>query len=529
MSGFAKTQHGVKRREKANDVVGTPKEVAKEHIAATKAHLDFSNKPVVWYDPFRFSRDGSYYKHFPKEHQKKWAEIIEGKDFFEYDPGPVDVICSNPPFSLVDLVLKQSVLLQPQIISYLLNFSAGTAKRMEFMNQHGYRLMQVRQYNIHKFGSAESAFWIWKRTNYARRVAPEDNIVEYNRTVWHRLSATPESATKDIRTLAQNIVEKTSAQLPPISSAQQTTVWLDPFRNKDLGDLYSKFPTKDKRYCTVDQSGKSIYDYDTEGKVDVVCGILPKDFLKQLYKNMKPSARPGEWLNAAFDRIMSLQPSVISLALVEYQLTPKRLRSLNNAGYTLAFAYLFKLKHQQGMTWNCVWVREDGLQRRKNVVEYATRSSRARVYEGYDASMLPQISKEEKKRLKNAVDAKLKVFRQTHPLAESSAFAVKAEPAKPKKVIRRRRRRDAPIVIMSSESEMEEKPTKIVPSGSDSEIEIFTKDEWAKERMRQLKREQQNLQRKLNQIRKGGAYKDPDVSGKRKPNLKKKEKPTLRF
>ena len=71
----------------------------------------------VWYDPFR--NNGSYFNQFPADCVKEWSEIEDGRDFFDAE-GKVDVICSNPPFSLMNECLDKCVQLQPRVISLLM-------------------------------------------------------------------------------------------------------------------------------------------------------------------------------------------------------------------------------------------------------------------------------------------------------------------------------------------------------------------------------------------------------------------------
>jgi len=127
----SKTARNIKNRKKPNDVFITPLELAKKHIST----IDYKDDDI-WYDPFKNS--GNYYNNYPTEH-KVWSEILEGKDFFDFNM-EVDVICSNPPYSCIDKVLQKSVSLNPRVISYLFGVNNLTAKRIEFMNEHGYGL-----------------------------------------------------------------------------------------------------------------------------------------------------------------------------------------------------------------------------------------------------------------------------------------------------------------------------------------------------------------------------------------------------
>lgn len=131
--------HSVKHRKKANDVFYTPSEVVKIHLSLIDNKSDDK-----WYDPF-FGK-GAYYGAFPTDN-KEWSEIEKGKDFFEYD-SPCDIICSNPPYSIIDKVLEKSVLLNPRIISYLIGQHNLTTKRIEHMNSKGYFLKKLHLLKI---------------------------------------------------------------------------------------------------------------------------------------------------------------------------------------------------------------------------------------------------------------------------------------------------------------------------------------------------------------------------------------------
>ena len=117
----------IKQRTNPNDIFITPKKLAKKCIDM----IDFKDSDI-WYDPFK--NNGSYFNQFPNEN-KKWSEILEGKDFFEFNE-EVSIISSNPPYSLIDKVLKKSVELNPRVIQYLLGMNNLTCKRIEFMEKN---------------------------------------------------------------------------------------------------------------------------------------------------------------------------------------------------------------------------------------------------------------------------------------------------------------------------------------------------------------------------------------------------------
>jgi len=159
--------HKIKHRDKPKDVFITPEKLAKTHIDM----IEPAYKTSIWYDPFKNS--GSYYNQYPTEN-KKWSEILEGKDFFEFDE-EVDVIASNPPYSMIDKVLEKSVALKPMVISYLLGINNLTAKRMEYMEANGYYITKLHMCKVFKwFGM--SLIVVWEKGG--------KSILSYDRKVW---------------------------------------------------------------------------------------------------------------------------------------------------------------------------------------------------------------------------------------------------------------------------------------------------------------------------------------------------------
>jgi len=163
----SKVAHKIKHRDKPKDVFITPEELAKKNIDM----IDESYRNLVWYDPFKNS--GSYYNQFPSDN-KKWSEILENKDFFDFNE-EVDVIVSNPPYSMIDKVLEKSVSLKPMIISYLLGINNLTAKRMEYMESQGYYITKLHMCKVFKwFGM--SLIVVWEKGGKP--------ILSYDRKVW---------------------------------------------------------------------------------------------------------------------------------------------------------------------------------------------------------------------------------------------------------------------------------------------------------------------------------------------------------
>ena len=139
---MSKIGHSIKKRDKANDVFITPLELAKKHIEMIEYKED-----DIWYDPFKNS--GNYYNQFPNDN-KVWSEILEEEDFFEFDM-EVDIICSNPPYSMINKVLEKCVSLKPRIISFLIGMGNLTTQRIEKMNNWGYGLKQIRMLKVHSW------------------------------------------------------------------------------------------------------------------------------------------------------------------------------------------------------------------------------------------------------------------------------------------------------------------------------------------------------------------------------------------
>jgi len=158
----------IKKRSKSNDVFITPLELAKKHIEM----IDY-NEFDIWYDPFKNS--GNYYNNFPNEN-KEWSEILEDKDFFTFDK-KIDIICSNPPYSIIDKVLKKSVELKPQVISYLIGVNNLTTRRIEYMNKNGYGLKKMRMLKVMDWFGMSFIVYFQKDC---------ENCIEIDRKVYHK-------------------------------------------------------------------------------------------------------------------------------------------------------------------------------------------------------------------------------------------------------------------------------------------------------------------------------------------------------
>jgi len=151
--------HKIKQRDNPKDVFYTPDTLVKEHLDLIK---EYTNPNDKWVDPFY--GEGIYYNAFTTEN-KEYTEIALGKDFFEYKTN-VDVIVSNPPYSMIDKVLEHSVSLDPRVISYLIGMGNLTARRIEYMNQQGYGLVKLHLTKVFKwYGMSFIVVFVKEKTN----------------------------------------------------------------------------------------------------------------------------------------------------------------------------------------------------------------------------------------------------------------------------------------------------------------------------------------------------------------------------
>lgn len=161
------TGHKIKKRDTPKDVFYTPPTAVASHL-----QLIEGLSGERWLDPFKGK--GAYFDAFPTQN-KDWCEITEGRDFFEWK-GSVDLIVSNPPYSLMDKVLEASIALKPRIISYLIGQGNLTARRIELLNNAGYGLSKLKMIKVYEWYGL-SYIVVFERG--------ATNCIEYDRVV-HR-------------------------------------------------------------------------------------------------------------------------------------------------------------------------------------------------------------------------------------------------------------------------------------------------------------------------------------------------------
>ncbi len=162
----SKVGHSIKKRNNANDVFITPLELAKSHI-----DMIDTVEGDRWLDSCKNS--GSYFNQFPTEN-KVYCEILDNKDFFDCNE-KVDIICDNPPYSILDKWFKKVIELNPRVYSCLIGVGNLTARRIEWFQQAGYGIKKLKMLKV----------FSWYGMSYI--VVFEkgcDSIMEIDRKVW---------------------------------------------------------------------------------------------------------------------------------------------------------------------------------------------------------------------------------------------------------------------------------------------------------------------------------------------------------
>tara|TARA_R110001599_G_scaffold6754_4_gene33779 strand:- start:451 stop:957 length:507 start_codon:yes stop_codon:yes gene_type:complete len=167
MSSIESSSHIIKKRKKANDIFITPLELAKKHIDL----IDYKNGDI-WLDPCK--NDGSYYNQFPNGNPKDYCEILEDKDFFEYN-SHVDIIIQNPPYSLMNKWISKNIELKPRIISMLIGIGNLTTKRIQILENAGYGLTKMKMLKVWKWYGM-SCIVVFEKD--------KKSIIEYDRKIY---------------------------------------------------------------------------------------------------------------------------------------------------------------------------------------------------------------------------------------------------------------------------------------------------------------------------------------------------------
>lgn len=168
----SKVSHKIKKRENPNDKFYTPLNLVKTHLELMKPFIKDGD---VIYEPFYGTGNyyNSYKDYFPNN-TYEYSEIDMGLDFFDFNK-KIDAIITNPPYSIIDKVLEKCVELNPHSISLLIGINNLTAKRIEYMNKHGYSLCLYHICKVFKWYGMSVIITFSKDKN---------QIISYDRVVY---------------------------------------------------------------------------------------------------------------------------------------------------------------------------------------------------------------------------------------------------------------------------------------------------------------------------------------------------------
>jgi len=165
---LSKISHSIKNRKYPKDIFITPIPLAVKLIGLHK-----SNENEIWLDPFKNS--GNFYNNYPKNVKKEWCEILEDRDFFKYDK-KIDVISSNPPYSLLDKIFEHTIKICNREFGYLIGWNNLTARRIEKCNSAGFYIRSIEMFKVFKWWGM-SCYVIFSNEI-------DNNIITFNRKVW---------------------------------------------------------------------------------------------------------------------------------------------------------------------------------------------------------------------------------------------------------------------------------------------------------------------------------------------------------
>lgn len=145
-----------------NDCIQTPEWVASDLIR----YFQPSGRIL---EPCR--GDGAIYKHMPDN--SLWCEILEGRDFFDFNER-VDWIITNPPYSKIRKFFKHSMTICDDIVFLIPVWRAFTAEGF-FRDLEAWQggIREVRRYGTggklnFPMGNAIGAVYISKRFEYTK-------------------------------------------------------------------------------------------------------------------------------------------------------------------------------------------------------------------------------------------------------------------------------------------------------------------------------------------------------------------------
>jgi hypothetical protein len=159
--------HKIKYRSVHQDKFYTPIELASFLVPLVPIE-----ETDTLFDPFKGK--GAFFNCFPKGHDRGWAEIDEGRNFFDYI-GTWDWLISNPPYSCLDDVLGKSCMVAQKGFAYLLLGHALTPRRLEMIERLGFGLTKIHMSKVFKWYGI-SMFCVFEKG--------KKHIIDFDRKVW---------------------------------------------------------------------------------------------------------------------------------------------------------------------------------------------------------------------------------------------------------------------------------------------------------------------------------------------------------
>jgi hypothetical protein len=119
--------------------------------------------------------------------------------------------------------------------------------------------------------------------------------------------------------------------------ANKDDLWLDAFKGQ--GVYYNNFPTEKKEWCEITEG---VDFFQRTEKADIIC-----------------SNPPYSCLDKVIQHSISLNPTIISYLLGHGAMTPRRMKMLNDAGYSLKSMYITKVFKWYGMSEAITFVKQE--------------------------------------------------------------------------------------------------------------------------------------------------------------------------
>mgnify|MGYP003635180692 FL=1 len=132
----AELMTNIKNRLKPNDVVFTPPQIVDIMIE----YCNYDNQLVL--DPCRGK--GAFYEKL--NNPKKWCEISEDIDFFDFDE-TVQLCIGNPPYSILDKWLDHTYNICSKFC-YIIGMYSLTTPRLKKMESNGFYITKMMLINV---------------------------------------------------------------------------------------------------------------------------------------------------------------------------------------------------------------------------------------------------------------------------------------------------------------------------------------------------------------------------------------------